>query len=305
MSDQALGAPGSAIPSGSSARRTPTTRSSPAVRTPRRRGTVKTYVLTAVGILILAVMLFPVYWMINISLQPSGPAISASWFPFQAQFDGYFEAIQEQGRNILTSLVVALGSVVLSLVIAAPASYALAQLKIRGAGVFLFGILIAQMIPNIVIANALYTAYNDLGLLNSHLGLILADASHAIPFAIIIMRAFMMGIPTSIIEAAKLDGAGPVRAFVSVVMPISLNALITAALFSFLFAWSDFLFALTLTTTNDIRPITLGIYQYIGTDTVEWPTIMAAAVIASAPAIILLIVAQKFIAAGARGGAVK
>ena len=83
-------------------------------------------------------------------------------------------------------------------------------------------------------------------------------------------------------------------------LPISVNSLITAGLFTFLFTWSDFLFALTLTTTQDVQPITLGIYQYIGTFTSDWSTVMAAAVMASIPAIVLLLAAQKFIAAGAQ-----
>jgi multiple sugar transport system permease protein len=265
----------------------------------------KKYLLTAVGVLLLAVLLFPVYWMVNISLQPAGSAIEASWFPFEAQFGGYAQALADQGGNLVTSLVIALGSVVLSLVIATPASYALAQFKVRGVNAVLFAILISQMIPGIVVANALYAAYNDIGLLNTIPGLILADSTAGVPFAILIMRAFMLNIPPSIIEAAKVDGAGNLRAFRSIVLPISRNSMITAGLFTFLFTWSDFLMALTLTTTADIRPITLGIYQYIGTYTADWSTVMAAAVLASLPAIVLLLAAQRFIAAGATGGAVK
>nr|WP_245186218.1 carbohydrate ABC transporter permease [Frigoribacterium sp. PvP032] len=250
-------------------------------------------------------MLFPVYWMVNISLQPAGAAVEAAWFPFEAQLGGYATAIAEQSGNLLTSLLVALGSVVLSLAIATPAAYALAQFRLRYVDVVLLAILVAQMIPGIVVANALYSAFNTLGLLNSIGGLILADSTAGIPFAILIMRAFMLGIPPSIIEAAKVDGAGAFRAFRSIVVPISRDALITAGLFTFLFTWSDFLFGLTLTTTEQVRPITLGIYQYIGTYTSDWSTVMATAVLASLPAIVLLVVAQKFVAAGATGGAVK
>jgi multiple sugar transport system permease protein len=257
------------------------------------------------GVLILAVMLFPVYWMVNVSLQPSGSAVGTPWFPVHLSFDGYATAVREQGGHLATSLVVALGSVVFSLLIATPAAYALAHFKVRGAGPVLFAILISQMIPGIVVANALYSAYNDLGLLNSVLGLILADSTHGIPFAILIMRAFLGSIPTEVIEAARVDGAGQIRAFVSIVLPMSRNALITAALFTFLFTWSDFLFALTLTTTEDVRPVTLGIYQYIGAYVNDWSSVMATAVLASLPAVVLLVVAQRFVAAGVNSGAVK
>jgi len=169
----------------------------------------------------------------------------------------------------------------------------------------LFAILISQMVPGIVVANALYSAYNDLGLLNSIPGLILADSTAGIPFAILIVRAFMGNIPQSVVEAARVDGAGPVRAFRSIVLPMSRNALITAGLFTFLFTWGDFLFALTLTTTENVRPVTLGLFQYIGTYVNDWSSVMATAVLASIPAVVLLLVAQKYVAAGTTGGAVK
>jgi multiple sugar transport system permease protein len=273
--------------------------------TSRRRRTRAGWGSTAAGIVILAVLLFPLYWMINVSLQPSGSAVGTPWLPIHLSFHGYSTAFSQQGRNLATSLIVALGSVVFSLLIATPAAYALAQFKIRFANAFLFGILISQMIPGIVIANALYTAYNDLGLLNSIPGLILADSTAGIPFAILIVRAFMTNIPRSVIEAGRVDGAGHVRAFVSIVLPMSRNALITAGLFTFLFAWADFLFALTLTTTENVRPVTLGLYTYIGTYINDWSSVMATAVLASIPAIVLLIVAQRYVAAGTTSGAVK
>ncbi|WP_156760303.1 carbohydrate ABC transporter permease [Microbacterium karelineae] len=260
---------------------------------------------TALGLVFLALMLFPVYWMVNASLQPSGNTLSAALIPLEPSFAGYERAIADQGANLVTSMIVSLGAVVVSLAISAPAAYALAQFRYRWISIALLVILIAQMIPGIVIANALYAAYNDIGLLNTLGGLILADASHSIPFAILVLRAFMMNVHPSILEAARVDGAGQIRAFWSIALPVSKNALITAGLFAFLFAWSDFLFALTLTTTPDIRPVTLGIYQYLGTQVSNWSAVMATAVLSSLPAILLLLLAQKYISAGAMGGAVK
>ncbi|MEJ3652303.1 carbohydrate ABC transporter permease [Actinomycetes bacterium KLBMP 9759] len=265
----------------------------------------RNWAYTAIGVLLLAVMLFPLYWMLNVSLQPSGSAVGTPWIPLELSFDGYATAVREQGGHLLTSLVVGAGSVVFSLLVATPAAYALAHFRVRGAGIVLFGILISQMIPGIVVANALYSAYNDLGLLNSIPGLILADSTHGIPFAILIMRAFLGAIPSEVTEAARVDGAGQIRTFVAIVLPMSRNALITAALFSFLFTWSDFLFALTLTTTEDVRPVTLGLYQYIGAYVSDWSSVMATAVLASVPAVVLLVVAQRFVAAGVSSGAVK
>jgi multiple sugar transport system permease protein len=270
--------------------------------TTRRRGT---WAHTAFGALILVVLLFPVYWMINVSLQRGGSAVSTPWLPTDVTFSGYAKALHDQGRHVTISLVIASGSVVFSLLIAAPAAYALAHFKIRGAGVVLLGILVSQMIPGIVVANALYSAYNEVGLLNTVWGLILADSTAGIPFAMLILRAFMSSLPASVIEAAWVDGAGPIRTFVSIALPMCRNALVTAALFTFLFTWGDFLFALTLTTTDDVRPVTLGLYTYIGAYVNDWSSVMATAVLASLPAVVLLVVAQRFVTAGATTGAIK
>jgi multiple sugar transport system permease protein len=260
---------------------------------------------TVAGVLIIAVMLFPVYWMVNVSLQPSGSAVGTPWIPLHLSLRGYTQALHDQGGHLATSLVISIGSVVFSLLIATPAAYALAHFRVRGAGVVLLGILVSQMVPGIVVANALYSAYNNLGLLNSVGGLILADSTAGIPFAMLILRAFMQSIPSEVVEAAWIDGAGPVRSFVSVVLPMSRNALVTAALFTFLFAWGDFLFALTLTTTDNVRPVTLGLFNYIGSYVNDWSSVMATAVLASLPALVLLVVAQRYVAAGTNAGAIK
>ncbi len=161
------------------------------------------------------------------------------------------------------------------------------------------------MIPAIVIANGLYSSTSSIGLLDSIPGLIIANSASGVPFGILIMRSFMLGIPPSLVEAARVDGAGLVRAFVSIVMPISRNSLITVGLFAFIFAWGDFLYALTLTTKGEIVPVTLGIYTYLGAHISDWSAVMATAMLAAMPAIILLVFAQKYISAGVNSGAVK
>ncbi|NYI03641.1 carbohydrate ABC transporter permease [Allostreptomyces psammosilenae] len=260
---------------------------------------------TAIALVVLAVLLFPVYWMVNTALQPGVDLASTSFLPTSPSLENFREALSSQGGNLLTSLGVALGATLVCLLLAAPAAYALAQFGLRGGRGIVFGTLITQMVPGIVIANALYGAYVDLRLVNSFLGLVLADASLGLPFAIVLLRAFMVSIPREVVEAAMVDGAGRLRAFVSVVLPMSRNALITAGLFAFLYAWSDFMFALTLNTTDDIKPITLGIYEYIGAHVSDWGAVMAAAVLSSIPAAALLVLAQRYVAAGITGGSVK
>ena len=261
---------------------------------------------TIVGVAILAVLLFPVYWMLNVSLQHSSGAVATPWLPTDISLHGYSKALHDQGGHLLTSLEIALGSVVFSLLIAAPAAYALAQLRVRGAGVVLLVILISQMVPGIVVANALYSAYSNLGLLNSVWGLILADSTLGIPFAMLILRAFML-THARVGDRGGRRWTAPGRSGCSCrsCSRCRRNALITAALFSFLFAWGDFLFALTLTTTEDVRPVTLGLYTYVGAFVADWSSVMATAVMASLPAVVLLVVAQRYVAAGTTAGAVE
>ncbi|MGX7828017.1 carbohydrate ABC transporter permease [Actinokineospora sp. 24-640] len=262
---------------------------------------------TGIGVAIVAVLLFPLYWMVNASLQPSGALLSPdpAWLPVNGTLDGYAKALSTQGGHLVASLVVALGTVVVSLLIAMPAAYALAQLRVRGAQPVVFALLIAQMIPGIVMANTLYAVFSDLGLVDNYLGLVLADSTATIPFAILVLRAFMLSIPRELSEAARVDGAGHLRTFTAVIIPVSRNAMVTAGLFSFLFAWADFLFAITLTTGRSVEPITVGIYRFIGNQSADWNAILATAVLASVPAAILLVIAQRYVVAGVTGGAVK
>jgi multiple sugar transport system permease protein len=260
---------------------------------------------TVIALIILVILLFPLYWMLNIALQPGEGLASTDWLPTSPGWANFSRALSSQGDSLVTSLAVALGSVVVCLALAAPAAYGLAQLGLRGSRTMVFGTLITQMVPGIVIANALYSAYVDLHLVNSMGGLILADASLGLPFSIVLLRAFMVSIPREVVEASLVDGANRFTAFIRIVLPMSRNALITSGLFTFLFAWSDFMFALTLNTTDDVKPITLSMYEYIGAHVSDWGAVMATAVVAAVPAAVLLVVAQKYVAAGITGGSVK
>ncbi|MFF6804558.1 ABC transporter permease subunit [Streptomyces sp. NPDC012616] len=262
---------------------------------------------TTVGVLLTAVMLFPVYWMLNVSLTPQQDMRKSppDLLPLHPTFEGYRAVLNDQMPYLGTSLLIGLGTVVLTLLLAAPAGFALAKLRPFGGGVLGLFLLVAQMIPGIVMAMGFYGIFLDLGLLNSWWGLIIADSTIAVPFGVMIFTAFMSGIPGELIAAARIDGAGTFRTFRSVVLPVSRNAIVTVSLFSFLWAWSDFVFANTLDGGGDLRPITLGIYHYIGNNNQEWNAIMATAVVASLPAAVLLVLAQRYVAAGVTAGAVK
>ncbi len=263
--------------------------------------------LTAIGVLLTAVMLFPVYWMIAVSLTPAGDLRKSppDLFPASPTFAGYERVLREQLPYFGTSLLVALGTVALTLVIAAPAAYALAKLRPPGRRVLGFVLLVAQMIPGTIMALGFYGVYVKLGLTNTVGGLIVADSTVAVPFAVLILTSFLASVPDELLQAARIDGAGPWRTFVSIVLPAGRNGVVTAALFSFLWAWSDFVFAATLDAGGRLRPLTLGIYHYIGNNNQEWNAIMATAVVASLPATVLLVLAQHYVAAGVTAGAVK
>ncbi|MFD4554933.1 carbohydrate ABC transporter permease [Streptomyces sp. NPDC058469] len=272
-----------------------------------RRARRTTWWKTAIGVALTGLMLFPVYWMLNVSftrdqdMRKSPPDL----FPVHGTLAGYRAVLDDQLPYLGTSLVIGLGTVAVTVALAAPAGYALAKLRPRGGGVLSFLFLVAQMIPGIIMAMGFYAIYLSLGLLQSVPGLIVADSTLAVPFAVLVFTAFMSGIPGELLQAAQVDGAGPMRAFRSIVLPMSRNAVVTVSLFAFLWSWSDFVFASTLANGGAHEPITLGIYHYIGNNNQEWNAIMATAVVASLPATGILVLAQRYVAAGVSAGAVK
>jgi multiple sugar transport system permease protein len=262
---------------------------------------------TVVGLLLTALMLFPVYWMVNESFTRDADMRKSppNWFPVHGTLAGYRAVLARQLPYLATSLVVGLATVALTLALAAPAGYSLAKLRPRGGGVFGVVLLIAQMIPGIIMALGFYVILLHTRLINTLPGLVVADSTIAVPFGVLVCAAFMAGIPEDLMQAALIDGAGRWRTFSSIVLPLSRNALVTVSLFTFLWAWSDFVFASTVDAGGSHQPITLGIYHYIGNNDQQWNAILATAVVASIPATVLLFVAQRYVAAGVTAGAVK
>jgi multiple sugar transport system permease protein len=266
----------------------------------------RTWWKTAIGVALTIIMLFPVYWMINVSLTKRDAIRSGDFYPKSFTLDHYRVALHQQLPFLATSLVISVATVLLTLLIAAPAGYALSRLYVPGRRTLNFLLIVAQMIPAVVMSIGFYQIYSNLGTLDTLPGLIIADSTIAVPFAVLLYSAFMAGIPRELIQAAQVDGASHSRTFRSIALPISRNASVTVALFTFLWAWSDFLFASTLNRDGgNLRPITLGIYDYIGSQNQDWGPLMATAVIASVPTAILLVLAQRYVAAGVIAGAVK
>jgi len=265
--------------------------------TARRRPRGSFWTILTVAILI--VYLFPVYWMVSASLQPGANSTDTEWFPSKAAIDGYVEAFENGGlEGLRVSLITAFGSVLLTLIVAVPAAYALSRLRSRAVSLGLVLLLLAQMIPSIVLANSFYAMFNTWGVLNSYIGLILANSTAGIPFAIILLRSFMLRLDTEVIEAATLDGLGPLGALWRVVVPLSRNAIITAGVFTFLFSWGDLLFGLTLVTKTDMYPVTVFIYALANSNLNTWAATMAASLIASLPALVLVLAAQRYVKEG-------
>jgi multiple sugar transport system permease protein len=166
-------------------------------------------------------------------------------------------------------------------------------------------LLVAQIVPSIVLATSLFIVFHWIHLLNSYPGLILADGTYAIPFAILVLRAFFFSLPNDLMDAARVDGASEWQTFRLIVIPLARSAVITVAVFAFLAGWGDFIFALTVLNGSGIEPITLGIYTYLGNYSTDWGAVMASAALAIVPAAVLLVVAQRYIASGLTAGSVK
>src|SRR5581483_6784481 len=207
----------------------------------------------------LVVLLFPLYAVIVASFETNSQLFGASrysFFPSRFTLSNYRVVLSEQGGHVVSSLIVALGTAALTLAIAVPAAHALARYRFRVTALLAGSLLVAQILPSIVIANSLFLVYHRLHLLNSYLALIIADASYAVPFGILVLRAFMLGLPRDVIAAARVDGATEWQAFSRVVLPMSRSAIITVALFAFLNGWGDFIFALTMLNGNTFEPVT-------------------------------------------------
>lgn len=261
---------------------------------------------TVIALILTLIMLFPMYWMINISFTKRRSIRSADLIPRDFTIENYAAAFSNEMPYLLTSIIVAVCVVIVTLVIGLPASYSISVLKLRGRGAINFSLILAQMIPAVVMSLGFYQAFNTIGLLDNIVGLVLADATLSIPFGVILQSSFMSSLPMSLVEAAKIDGASNWKVFTSIVLPLSRNTIVTTALFAFLWAWSDFMFASTLDAGGgNLRPITMGIYDFISANNEEWGPLMATAVIASVPTAFLLVVAQKYVAAGVTAGAVK
>lgn len=268
------------------------------------------YGSTLVGVLIVAIFLFPVFWMVSTSFK-SPAAIFATppdLFPSPPSLAAYQEAVFGNPivlRAMVSSLIVSLGTMFVTLLLAAPAAYALARLNLPGGPVVLLLLLVTQLLPSIVMAGPLFVVFSRLGLVDSYQALILADTTISLPFAVIILRPFFLSVPKDLEAAALVDGASRWGSFLRITLPLVRPGLVTVEAFAFLFAWGEFVFALSLNTNEGVQPVTVALNKMIGQYGTQWNSLMAISTAVAVPIIVMFAGLQKFIVGGLTSGATK
>jgi multiple sugar transport system permease protein len=261
---------------------------------------------------VIAVMLFclfPFYWLINTSLKTGSDLSSAELLPPSPSLDNYDAIFKNSAftKALRNSAIISITTTLLSLVIGSFAAYALARLRFPRKFLLLALVLSISTFPPIAIAAPIFKLWTDIGLYDTYLGLILPSLTFALPLTIYILASFFKEIPKELEEAALVDGATRFQAFRKVILPLAAPGLVTAGLLAFIFVWNEFLFAITLTSTPDRRPVPAAIAFFTGSSQFEIPlgSISAASVIVTVPLIALVLIFQKRIVAGLTAGAVK
>lgn len=275
----------------------------------KRRSRPVDWVRWILVLVALALVLFPFYWMVNTSLKPASEIflspptfVSPNW-----SFDAYTTVLTQRpfARYFFNSLVVTLGTTVLSVTLAAFAAYGFTRFFPRGATPFVIFLLFTKMLPETLLIIPYFQLMSDLGLLNSYLALVLAYSSFALPFSVWMLIGFFRSIPRAIDEAAIMDGASYLQTFFRVILPLAKPGLVAVALFTFLIAWNSYLWALVLTTDSTMHVLSVGIANMVGEYRVQWNELMAAAVIAAVPVMVLFSLLEKHLINAITSGAVK
>jgi multiple sugar transport system permease protein len=268
------------------------------------------WVLSIVGVLLVAVFVFPLYWMVTTSVKPSGLLFTSppTWFPTSFDFSSYVTAVfgnPQMIRSLGNSFVISIGTTIVTLLIAAPAAYGFARLRLRWSGLLLLPFLLAQLLPTINIALPMFALFSQAHLTNSPVGLILGDTVTALPFAVIVLRPFYLGIPRELEEAAAVDGCNRWQAFWRIVLPIVRPGLVTVMAFTFVMTWGEFTLGLTLNPRQEAQPVTVALNSFIGQYGTQWGPLMAASTVVAIPIVVLFVVFQRFITNGLSAGSVK
>jgi multiple sugar transport system permease protein len=272
--------------------------------TPRER------ILWTIGILVVVLYaLVPVAWITSLSLKPASQVGDGRFLPSDLSLENYESIFSTDTFNaaLVNSIGIAAIATLVSIFLASMAAYALARLDFAGKAVILSGALAVAMFPPISIVGSLFDMWRSIGLFDTWPGLIIPYMTFTLPLAIYTLSAFFREIPWELEQAAQVDGATPFQAFRKIIVPLAAPGVFTAAILVFIFAWNDFIFANTLTSTDDARTVPAALAFFTGGSQFEDPTgsISAAAVVVTVPIIIMVLIFQRRIVAGLTAGAVK
>ncbi len=277
-----------------------------------KRGT-REYTFWSVGMLVIIIAaLFPVLWIVSLSLKDPATIADGRLIPADWTFDNY-KSLFEGGfdspllRPLINSIAIALISTTIAILLASFTAYAIARLEFPGKLVILGGALAIAMFPPISTVGPLFDMWRNLGLYDTYPGLIIPYLTFSLPLAIYILVAFFREIPWDLEQAAQVDGATPFQAFRKVIVPLAAPGMFTAAILVFIFCWNDFVFAISLTSSDNSRTVPAALAFFTGESQFTAPrgNIAAAAVLVTIPIIIFVLIFQRRIVAGLTSGAVK
>jgi len=261
--------------------------------------------------IILTFAFFPIFWMISTSFKPKSEAFNVppSWIPVSFTLESYIKQITDRGGFLVffkNGLIVSVSVTIVTIILAVLAGYSFSRFRFSGQRAIFLLILATQMFPYVAIVISLYVVFKNLGLLNTYFGLILALTTFSLPFSIWMIKGFCDTIPKEIEEAAYVDGSGKMSTLLRIVIPVISPGIVAVALFSFLVAWNNLLFSLTLSLKNDMLTIPPGfLMTYVGEFQYLWSDMCAGATIVTLPVIIIFIFFQKYLVAGLTAGSVK
>ncbi|MDQ6914445.1 MAG: carbohydrate ABC transporter permease [Actinomycetota bacterium] len=259
--------------------------------------------------LVVAFALIPVLWILSLSLKSQSTIGDGKFIPSKWSFDNYSSIFKDTQflHALRNSVGIALISTAIAVALAAAAAYALARLDFPGKRLILAAALAIAMFPQISIIGPLFNIWRNTGLYDTWPGLIIPYMTFTLPLAIYTLSAFFREIPWELEQAAQVDGATPFQAFRKVIVPLAAPGVFTTAILTFIFAWNDFLFAISLTSTDRSRTVPAAIAFFTGDTQFSVPvgSIAAAAVVVTVPVIIMVLIFQRRIVAGLTAGAVK
>ncbi|MEZ4660354.1 MAG: carbohydrate ABC transporter permease [Caldilineaceae bacterium] len=260
--------------------------------------------------LILFFTLAPFVWitMISITHESGLFAQGVQYVPRNPTIANYFNIFKviNFGRAFGNSVIVALATTVLAMSVSVAAGYAFARFEFPGRRFLTVGLLLIYMLPTIVLLIPMLAIFKIMGILNTYAALILAESTHAIPFAVYLLTNFFVTVPRDLDEAALIDGCSRFGALIRVVMPMAIPGVIAAALFVFIASWNNFLFAFMFTASEDVRTLPVLLRGFVGGEAgIFWGQVMAAAVMTTLPVAIVFLVFQRYLIRGLAAGAVK